>query len=679
MDVKERIEKLRQEIREHDYRYYVLNEPIISDYEYDQLMRELIKLEEEHPELITPDSPTQRVGGQPTEEFPTVVHPSPMLSLANVYSEEELRDFERRIKTLLPSEEIEYVIELKFDGVAVSLLYENGILVRGATRGDGVRGDDITNNLKTIKTIPLRVLTDEERFKNIEVRGEVFMSKEAFLKLNQERGEAGERLFANPRNAAAGSLKLQDPKEVAQRHLNIYVYYLAIPALDEVEEITPEMEQQDGVFTHYGRLQILKQIGFPVNQNVRLCKNLDEVLEFYSEWEEKREDLEYDIDGLVIKINSLRQQRVLGSTAKSPRWATAYKFKARRARTVLREIRLQVGRTGTVTPVAILDPVRLAGSTISRATLHNEDEIRRKDIRVGDTVILEKGGDVIPKIDGVVLEKRPPDAKPFLMPRRCPACGGELTRLEGEVAWRCENISCPAQVQRRIQHFASRGAMDIEGLGEAIIEMLLKKKLISDFGDLYYLKAEQLIPLERMAEKSASNLLQAIEESKNRSLDRVIFAVGIRYVGANVARILASEFGSLDALKKASRERLEQIEGIGPTIAESVFKFFRKEENLKVIEKLRQAGVRLAREEVEEEGEKLLKGKTFVLTGALSKYTREEATEIIINKGGNVSSSVSRKTDYVLVGENPGSKLQKAKQLGIKIINEEEFERMVGI
>lgn len=640
----------------------MLNQPIISDYEYDLLMQELIELEQKYPGLITPDSPTQRVGGEPIPEFPTVVHPAPMLSLSNTYSPEEVFEFDRRVRSALPSETIEYVVEVKIDGVAVRLKYENGTLVQGATRGDGIHGDDITPNIKTIKSIPLRLLTDEPRFLNIEVRGEVYLSKEDFQRLNELRQREGEPLFANPRNAAAGSLKLQDPQLVAQRRLDFFAHGLLVAEEGIIDDLT-----------HFQCLNILGQIGLPVEGNFKLCRSIEEALDYCNHWETKRHELPYETDGMVIKVNSLSQQRRLGSTAKSPRGMIAYKFPAEEAMTVLKDIVLQVGRTGVVTPVAILEPVRLLGTTISRATLHNEDEIKRKDIRVGDTVVLEKGGEVIPKVVRVVSDRRPLDTKPFVMPDRCPACGSQLVRYPDEVAIRCENLACPAQLQRRIQHFASPQAMDIEGLGPAIIEQLVERKLVSDYGDLYYLGMEDLVALERMAEKSAQNLLNALEKSKGNPLDRLIFALGIRHVGISAARMLAKIYPSLDRLMEATQEELEAIHEVGPKMAASIVSFFRNEQNRKVLEKLRQAGVWFEKEGVPEGWKLIFAGKAFVLTGALEGYTREEAVELIHSLGGRVTSSVSKKTDYVLVGKNPGSKFDKARELGIPILTEEEF------
>lgn len=666
--VRKEIEELRRIIREHDYRYYVLNEPIISDYEYDQLMAKLIALENAHPELITPDSPTQRISGEPTKEFPTVVHEIPMLSLSNTYSIEELQEFENRLKNFLPVETFEYVTELKFDGIAVSLIYRDGVLVQAATRGDGEQGDEITNNLKTIRSVPLRLFVNAHLPQNIEVRGEVYMTKSAFEKLNKEQEKLGEKPFANPRNATGGTLKLQDPQLVAKRSLSFTAYYLRL--LGEDRERIP-------LTTHFEALHMLRELGLPVSRHIALCKSLWEVVDFCNTWEEKRDELPFEIDGVVIKVNRFDQQERLGATAKSPRWATAYKFKPRQATTVLRKIHFQVGRTGVITPVAVLEPVSLGGITITRATLHNEEEIQRKDIREGDTVIIERGGDVIPKIVGVVKEKRTTNSVPFQMPSTCPVCGGPLVRERGEVAVRCENIACPAQVHRRIAHFASRTAMDIEGLGESWIQALIENKFVPDYGDLYYLQKKELLKLERMGEKSAQNLLEAIEASKTRPLDRVIFALGIRHVGANVATLLADHFGSIEKLKNATEEELSRIEGIGPIIAESIVQFFSQKHNLEVLEKLRRAGVRMEEERIKPPIQGIFAGKTFVLTGALTRFTREAATELIESEGGHVASSVSSNTDYVLVGENPGSKYRKALDLGIQIMDEDTFVNLL--
>jgi len=666
MDVKKRIEKLRKLINKYDYEYYVLAQPSISDYEYDQLMKELERLEKEHPELITPDSPTQRVSGQPIKEFPTVTHRKPMLSLANTYNEMEFREFDQRVRQALPGEKVEYVVELKIDGVAISLHYRNGRFERGVTRGDGIQGDDITPNLRTIRSIPLVVRDTQSVPEFFEVRGEIYMSKEAFRRLNAEREEQGEPLFANPRNAAAGSLKLQDPRIVAKRGLSMFAYYLDA---DEAGFVKPY---------HYENLKLLQSLGFPVNPHFRLCQSLEEVFDFVNEWEAKRDSLPYEIDGVVVKVNNLEQQARLGATAKNPRWAISFKFKAERAETLLEKITWQVGRTGIVTPVAELQPVQLAGTTVSRATLHNVDEIKRKDIRERDYVFIEKGGDIIPKVVGVNLSKRPKDSKPVEIPKTCPVCGTELVQFEGEVAIRCPNISCPAQIKRSIEHFASRGAMDIEGLGTALVEMLVDRGMVKDIADIYQLRKEEVAGLERMGDKSAQNLMEAIEKSKNQPLDRLIFALGIPYIGANAAKILARHFKSLEALQKVSKEKLEQIEGIGEKMAESIVRYFNNEQNQKILKRLIEAGVKTRLEESEEQQNQALQGLTFVLTGTLPHLKREEAKALIEKYGGKVSSSVSRKTSYVLAGEEPGSKLQKAKELGVPIIDEATFLQMIG-
>jgi DNA ligase (NAD+) len=667
-NIREEIEALRNTIREHDYRYYVLNEPVISDYEYDQLISRLAELEKSHPDWVTPDSPTQRVGGEPVKEFKTVTHEIPMLSLGNTYSQEELYEFEERIKNALVDETFEYVGELKFDGIACSLIYRDGTLVLGATRGDGEKGDDITANLKTIRSIPLKLITKKGQPTSVEVRGEVFMTRAGFKKLNKEQERLGEKLFVNPRNATGGTLKLQDPALVARRPLEFTAYYLRI--LDDATGLKKPPK------THLENLHLLREIGLPVSRQAVLCRSMWDVIDFCNLWEEKRDSLPHEIDGIVVKVNSLEQQERLAATAKSPRWAVAYKFKARQATTLLKDIHLQVGRTGTVTPVAVLEPVFLAGSTIGRATLHNEDEIRRKDIRPGDTVLIEKGGDVIPKVVQVVLEKRPVDSVPFAFPRNCPVCGGPLVRSEDEAAVRCENVACPAQVHRRIEHFASRGAMDIDGLGEALVLQLVDNKLLSDYGDIYFLKKENLLNLERMGEKSVQNLKNAIEASKKRALDRLIFALGIRYVGSNVAKILADRFGSIGRFGEASFDTLRSVEGIGPMIAESIVQFFQQKRNMAVLEKLRKAGVRMEEVRVPKTGG-IFSGRTLVLTGTLSRFTREAAADLIESEGGSMSETVSKNTSFILVGQNPGSKYRKALDLGVKVIDEDTFVSML--
>lgn len=663
-----RIEELRELIREHDYHYYIEAHPIISDYEFDTLLNELIQLEKENPHLITKDSPTQRVGSDLTKEFNSVQHKIPMLSLSNSYSEEELIDFDRRVREGLPAQEkIEYICELKIDGLSVSLRYINGSLHVAATRGDGSVGEDVTNNVRTIRSVPLIVKKPGNiRFNldEFEVRGEVFMELEPFRRLNEERELNGEKTFANPRNSSAGTLKLQDPQLVAKRPLQIFVYYL----FSETEELNAQSEN----------LEILSSLGFRINKNFRLCENIKEVLEYCEKWEDERETLPYEIDGVVVKVNSLKQQKILGSIAKSPRWAIAYKFKAKQALTKLTSITWQVGRTGTLTPVAELEPVLLAGSTISRATLHNADEIRRKDIREGDWVIIEKGGDVIPKVVSVDLTRRAKDSSEVNIPSSCPACGSKLIQPEEEVAIYCENNLCPAQLKGKISHFASRVAMDIEGLGEALINLLVDQNIIKDYADIYSLKErrDELITLERQGKKSIDNLLSAVEKSKQRPFNKVLFALGIRYVGAGAANKLADYFLSIDRLAEASVEEIESIHEIGSSISMSVKRFFENPENRKIIERLKKIGLNLAAEK-RENASSLLEGKSFVLTGTLSSMSREEAKELIQNHGGTVTSSVSKNTSYVVAGESAGSKLEKAEKLKIVILTEEQLLEMI--
>jgi DNA ligase (NAD+) len=668
VNIKKKIEELREIIREHDHRYYVLTEPSISDYEYDKLIKELERLEAENPELITSDSPTQRVGKDLTKDFKPVTHQVPMLSLANTYSEEELFDFDRRVKDALPpNEKVEYVVEMKMDGASVSINYVNGYLITAATRGDGTVGEEITINIKTIRTVPLKLKKLSSlpfRLDNIEVRGEVFMKIEDFIKLNKEREKSGEKLFANPRNSSAGTLKMQDPKVVAKRPLNLFVYTLL--------SIKEEFNSQ------YENLQLLKKLGFNVNPEHKLCKNIQEVLKECHELEKRRNSLPYEIDGAVIKVNSLKQQKILGSIAKSPRWAVAFKFKAKQEFTYINKINWQVGRTGTVTPVAELEPVFLAGSTISRATLHNFDEIKRKDIREGDKVVIEKGGDVIPKVVSVVLSERKKNVKPTKPPDKCPVCKTPLFKPEGEVAYYCQNIECPAQIKGKLEHFASRGAMDIEGLGEALIDLFVDKKFLKTYDDIYDLgkRRKELISIERLGEKSVDNLLEAIEESKRKTFDKVLFAIGIRYVGSGAAKKLAENFGSIDSLISAGEDEISGIHEIGESISKSVNEFFSNKSNLKIIDRLRKHGLNFSLEKKKVKNT-IFTDKTFVITGTLADYSREEASEIITNLGGKVTSSVSSKTDFLICGENAGSKLAKAEKLGVKIIKDDEFVKLI--
>lgn len=659
---RKRIQQLQKELLDHDYRYYILAEPIISDEEYDRLMHELIELEEKYPELRTPESPTQRVGGAPTKEFPTVTHTRPMLSLSNTYNENELYEFDRRVRNGLKDQEIAYVAELKFDGVAVTLHYKDGIFILGATRGDGTQGDDITTNLRTIRSIPLRLRNDGPKYGNLEVRGEVLMFKEDFLSLNRYREEQGQKLFANPRNAAAGTLKLQDSRIVADRRLRFYAYQL----------LGEEIESG----SHYERLQMMLEMGLPVNKKFSRCQSIEDVISFYREEEKNREELPYEVDGVVVKVDSLRQQDKLGSIAKSPRWATAYKFASRKATSKIKNIVLQVGRVGTITPVADLEPVLLGGTTVKRATLHNADEIGRLDIRVGDTVIVEKGGDVIPKITGIEKDKRPKGTKKFTFPGTCPVCNSRIKRLEGEANHYCLNTECPAQIRGKLQHFVSRQAMDIDGLGEAIIDQLINKKLVTTPADLYELKKDDLLSLERMGEKSSTNLLNAIEKSKQRPFEKVLYAIGIRHVGEGVARVLAGEFGSINVLQNASEEELTAIREIGPRIAQSVVEFFKENNNVEMIERLSKAGIQLESKQPQKSNRKL-QGKTFVLTGALESYTRDEAKDLIESLGGKVTSSVSKNTDFLIAGTDAGSKLTRARELNIQVLQEDDFLNMV--
>ena len=665
--VEKTINSLREKIREHDYKYYVLAQPAISDFEYDKLIKELEALEAKHPELITPDSPTQRVGSDLTKEFKPVEHKIPMLSLSNTYSEDELYDFDRRVKEGLPaSEKVEYIVELKIDGASVSMNYVNGILKTAATRGDGTIGEEITNNVKTIKSVPLRIKNDSSikyKLKDFEVRGEIFMNVKDFEMLNKEREKLGEKTFANPRNSTAGTLKLQDPKVVAKRPLNTFMYSLV-----NIEEELKSQEEN---------LIILKKLGFRVNENYKKCGSINQVIEVCHKFEKIRDELPYEIDGAVIKVNSIKQQNRLGSIAKAPRWAVAFKFKSKQAVTKIKDITWQVGRTGAVTPVAELEPKFLAGSTISRATLHNFDEIVRKDIRVGDTVVIEKGGDVIPKVVEVILNERPSGRRKTKPPEKCPTCGSKLFKPENEVAYYCENTECPDQVKGRIEHFASRGAMDIEGLGEALIDLFVEKGFLKTYADIYNLKKfkDELVSIERLGEKSISNLLSSIEKSKEKPFDKVMFALGIRYVGSGAAKKLASHFKSLDALMKTSEEEITGVYEIGESISKSVKRFFSDAHNRKNIEGLKKAGLKFSFAEGKTIviKDNFFKGKSFVLTGTLVNYTREEAEVKINILGGSTSSSVSKKTDYVVAGEKAGSKLDKAKSLGVKILDETGF------
>jgi DNA ligase (NAD+) len=660
-----RLGKLRDEIEYHNRMYYVEARPVISDYEFDKLMDELLAIEAEFPELVTPDSPSQRVGGEPIKEFRQVSHTTPMLSLDNTYNKDELIEFDNRVKKLL-DEPYEYVVELKIDGVAASLTYDNGKLAVAATRGDGRVGDDITHNARTIKSIPLHIkdVPGPLRGKRFEVRGEIFLPLKSFRKINEQRLDAGEEPFANPRNAAAGSLKQMDPKITAKRGLDMFVYQLVAEGVST------------GGATMAGNFEQLKSIGFNVNPYIRPCRDIAGVIAYCDEWEDKRDSLDYEIDGMVVKLNSIVQQETLGATGKSPRWAISYKFPAKQATTTVNDIIASVGRTGAITPVAMLEPVPLGGVTISRATLHNADELVRLGINVGDRVLIERGGEVIPKVVKVV-EKRSHGV--FMLPSKCPECGGDVVREEGEAATRCINVSCPAQVQKNIEHFASRGAMDIEGLGPKVVALLIENRLVSGIPELYDLKPVRLEPLERMGKKSAENLVNAIEGSRTRPLDRLYYALGIRHVGTRSAEILAARYPSMEKLMAASVEELQEMEEVGPIVAKSIHDFFREKRNIHVIERLKGAGV-VMEAEAAPAGPKsdALSGKTFVFTGALS-MPRSEAERMVKVLGGKASSSVSKKTDYVVAGADPGSKYDKAVELGVKVLTEDEFRKLLGL
>jgi len=658
-----RVRWLRDEIRRHEHLYYVLNRPEISDREFDALERELRELEAGFPELVSPDSPTQRVGEKPSEEFPTFVHRVPMLSLDNTYSEEELREFEERIFRAVGRREIAYVTELKVDGLSMALHYERGRLARAVTRGDGVRGDEVTPNARAIRAIPL-VLRGERAPDELEVRGEVYLPRSRFEAINREREEAEEEPFANPRNAAAGTMKSLDARVVAERGLNVFLYQIA-------HLRGPEVSSQ------WEALERLRDWGLRTNPVSRRCHGLGAVLEFCAEWREKRGSLEYDIDGVVVKVDDFVLQRELGFTTKFPRWAIAYKYPAVQAATVVRAIEVQVGRTGKLTPVAILDPVLLAGSTVSRATLHNEEEVARKAVRVGDTVLIEKGGEVIPKVVRVLEERRPPGTEPWRPPERCPACGTQALRAEGEVDRRCPNSSCPAQIEERLKHFARREAMDIEGLGDALVHQLVDKGLVRDFADLYRLRISDLVDLERMAEKSASNLLAQIERSKSRELRRLLFGLGIRFVGERAALLLARHFRGLGALAAASVEEIDDLYEIGPAVAQSVHDWFRDPANRRLVARLVKAGLRTEAGEAAA-GSTAFQGMQFVLTGTLDSMTRDEAKAAIEERGGRVTSSVSKKTAVVVAGREPGSKLERARQLGVRCVDEAGFREMLA-
>jgi DNA ligase (NAD+) len=659
MNVQKKIEKLRAELERHNHLYYIEATPEISDFDFDQLLRELQQLEADHPEHADPNSPTQRVGGTTIDSFPTVVHTPPMLSIENAYNFEELREWHERVLRGLGREEAEYEAELKIDGVSISLLYENGALVRGATRGDGARGDDVTPNVRTVRALPLKLKT---RIARLEVRGEIYISKRDFAKLNEQIEEAGQEPLANPRNAAAGSLRQKDPKDVAQRRLSAYVYHV----------VSVDGKQVESQWDAYA---LLDQLGFPTNPKRALCRSLDEVIAFIEEWREHRHSLDFEIDGIVVKVNRREEQLELGTTSKAPRWAVAFKYPPEAAQTVVRAMNLYVGRTGSVTPVAEFDPVRLGGTKVVNASLHNFDELARKDVRIGDTILVEKGGDIIPKVVDVLVDKRPEGAEPILPPTECPVCGEPLHRFEEEVAIRCINQGCPAIVRQSITHFASRKAMDIEGLGDQTVVALLDAGLVTDYASVYELTPEQVSELERKAEKSAKKLIANIEASKGNELSRFIFALGIRFVGERAAKVLAEHLRSVDALMNATVEQLMTIPEIGPKVAESITFYFSVPANRERVEKMQRLGV--APKHVAIATGNRLAGKTVVVTGTLTKFSREEIHQLIEREGGKASSSVSSKTSYLVAGDSAGSKLDKAQSLGVEVLTEDQFLALV--
>jgi len=657
---KERAEELREEIRHHDRKYYLENDPEISDHEYDMLVKELEAIEERYPELITKDSPTQRVISTEIDEFETVEHLSAMLSLDNTFNHDELREFDRRVREGLgkKDEEIEYVVEPKIDGLGVALYYEDKTFQRGSTRGDGERGEDITPNLKTVHTIPLK-LTDDTILETAEFRGEVYMPRDEFDEMNERRLDEGEDPFANPRNAAAGTVRNKDPTIVAERPLDIFVYTLSY--------------NEEGDFkTHWQCLQEMKKAGLKVNRNIVKKEGIEEVIEHIDDWEDKKEDLNYEIDGIVVKVNKLDYHDVLGATSKHPRWAIAYKYPAMRKTSTIKDIEVQVGRTGKLTPIAILEPIQLSGTIVERASLHNEDELERKNVNIRDKVLVEKAGEIIPQIVKVTEKK---SEGVFQLPQKCPVCGSEAKRIGDEVARRCINAQCPAQVKQKIEHWAMRGAMDIEGLGPKVIEKLVEKALVESIPDLYRLQKWQIVQIERMAEKSAQNLLDQIEESKDQGLARVLYGFGIRYVGSHMSNVLAENYRSIDELMDENRENLLNIDEVGPETAESIVQFFSDQQNREMVKDLKKLGVNMKSDR--KTNEQFLEGKRFVFTGALDDYTRSEASEIVEMHGGRVTSSVSGVTDYLIKGGNPGSKLDDAEEEGVETMDEEEFKRMI--
>jgi DNA ligase (NAD+) len=667
-DIEQKIEALREKIRYHEHLYYVLDNPEISDTEFDKLMQQLQQLEAEHPTLITPDSPTQRVGGKPREGFVKVRHSSPMLSLDNTYNEEELRAWERRVHELTGRKDVDYVCELKLDGMSLSLGYDDGQLVRGITRGDGTVGEDVTLNVRTVRSVPLSIPKEKLNKAGIpvdfEVRGELLMPLAAFKKMNEERETKGLPLFANPRNATAGTVRQLESKVTAQRRLDYFAYGL--------------LQNGRTYFDRHSKtLDALNAAGLKVNPNRKLVHSMEQVWDFIGQWEGKRDALPYEIDGIVVKVDRVALQDELGFTGKAPRWAIAYKYAARAGITKLEDIRVQVGRTGKLTPVAELAPVSIGGTTVRNATLHNMDEIERLGVKIGDWVQVERGGDVIPKVAKVIADKEHPRGhKTFRMPEVCPVCGTKVARTEGEVDYRCVNANCPAKLRETILHFASRGVMNIDGMGEALVNQLTERGLVKDVADIYKLRKKDMLSLERFADKSAQNILDEIENSKKLPLERVIYGLGMRFVGERTAQFLAEHFGSMEALERASQEELQDVNEVGPRIAESIVEFFNLPANRKLVERLRAAGLTLSGQK-KERGTKLA-GKTFVLTGTLAKYTRDEAKKMIEDAGGKVTGSVSKKTDYVVAGTDAGSKLDKANQLGVKVIDEREMEKLAG-
>jgi DNA ligase (NAD+) len=666
VSAKQEIEDLRDKIRHHDYKYYVLDDPEVTDSTYDRLMNRLKELEAANPKLITPDSPTARVGGIPRAGFQTVRHARQMLSLDNAFSYEALGDFDRRVRQGIGRDKIEYVAEHKFDGLSISLQYENGILVRGVTRGDGSTGEDVTPNVKTIRSVPLRIdaaLIKKAKLKpTFEVRGEVLMTRKAFEAMNRHQEQMGAKVFVNPRNAAAGSVRVLDSSITAQRRLEFFAYYLLVDGLEPFPK-------------HSDSLEALKQLRFRASDDWKLCDGIEKVLAYCDAWEPKREHLPYEIDGVVIKVNSTGIQRELGFTAKAPRWAIAYKYPARQEPTVVNDIRVQVGRTGTLTPVAVLEPVQVGGVTVSRSTLHNMDEIDRLGLQIGDTVLIERAGEVIPHVLKVIKEAA--DRRPFHMPEKCPECGSAIHKAEDEVAYRCVNAACPAKRRESLLHFASRHAMDIDGLGDKIVDQLVAKGLVKDVADLYTLKLETLIDLERFAEKSAQNLIDEIEASKKASLARLIYALGIRMIGERTGQLLAAHFSSLDELAAATEEQLLEVCEVGPKVAASIAEFFSEPQNQKIIKKLDKFGVKPTAEKRVVKSQKFA-GKSFVFTGGLANRSREAAAELVQQHGGKISGSVSKKTDYVVVGTDPGSKHDKAKELGVPILTEPDFDKLLN-